>query len=277
MSGEKIKELLGIAIHASFKAGIEILDVYDKPFKVKYKADASPVTEADKRANAVIEKLLEPTGVPALTEEGDELPYNTRKDYDLLWIVDPLDGTKEFVKRNGEFTVNIALAENGKPVIGAIYSPVMRDLYFAAKGIGSYKTNRHKIIELQNSGKELNLDELIAMSERLPLLQKQKKYTIVASRSHLSSELYHYIENIKREKGEVELINTGSSIKMCLVAEGTANECPRFGDTMEWDTCAGQCIVEQAGGTLVDMATKLPMSYNREILKNNSFLAQGSK
>lgn len=276
MTAEKIRELLQLAVEASFKAAEAILEVYETPFKVSYKSDKSPVTQADKKANAVIEKMLEPTGIPALTEEGNELPFNIRKELVYLWIVDPLDGTKEFVKRNGEFTVNIALVENGKPVIGVIYSPVMKDLYFAAKGIGAYKTNRHKVIELHNSGKAIQLNELIAISDKLPFPAVPKNYTVVASRSHLSSELYQYIKKLEWEKGKVDLINTGSSIKMCLVAEGSAQEYPRFGDTMEWDTCAGQCIVEEAGGILVDMQTKLPVQYNRENLRNPSFLAKNT-
>jgi 3'(2'), 5'-bisphosphate nucleotidase len=274
MNDDRIRELLLLAVKTSFKAGEAILLVYYSDFKVQYKSDKSPVTLADQHANAVIEKLLAPSGIPALTEEGDEFSFEERQKHELIWIVDPLDGTKEFVKRNGEFTVNIALAEKGKPVIGVIFCPVSRDLYYAAEGIGSFRMDKHKVIGLLNGHANFDLNFLIEESSRLPLGRERKKYTVVASRSHLSSDLFHYLESVKREKGELELINTGSSIKMCLVAEGSADEYPRFGDTMEWDTCAGQCIVEQAGGSLVEWETGKPVRYNREQLKNKSFIAK---
>ncbi len=269
-------ELLHTAIKASFIAGEEILKVYNEPFTVDYKADASPVTEADKKAGAVIEQLLESTGIPVLGEEGEHFPYTKRKDWKQLWIVDPLDGTKEFVKRNGEFTVNIALCENKQPVIGVIYSPVFKNLYFAAKGLGSFKVNSHDVISIQQHSINTDLSVFLDIAKRLPIHTQQRAYTIVASRSHLSSDLYNYIEQLKKAKGNVECINTGSSIKMCLVAEGIADEYPRFGKTMEWDTCAGQCIVEQAGGSMIDCETNEPIRYNREELENCWFIAKGT-
>ncbi|HWY34328.1 MAG TPA: 3'(2'),5'-bisphosphate nucleotidase CysQ [Nitrosopumilaceae archaeon] len=268
---------LNTAIHAALEAGKEILEVYDTPFKVKYKSDSSPVTKADKRANKRIEELLASTQIPCITEEGEHLPYSIRKTWNKVWIADPLDGTKEFIKRNGEFTVNIALVEEGKPVIGVIYSPVFKDLYFAAKGSGAFKTNKEVVMEISDSSGQIDLTYIISNSTRLPYPKDKKTYTVVASRSHLSTEVYHHIQQLKREKGEVACINIGSSLKMCLVAEGTADEYPRFGATMEWDTCAGQCIVEEAGGMFLDFETQLPIRYNREELKNNWFIVKGLK
>ena len=268
------KDLLHTAIKAAFAAGEEILKIYNKPFKVEYKADESPVTEADKKAGALIEQLLAITNIPVLEEEGELYSYTKRKDWKKLWIVDPLDGTKEFVKRNGEFTVNIALCENNQPVIGVIFCPVFKTLYYAAKGLGSFKINGHDVIELLSSGENYTLNSISKYALQLPVVTSKKTYTVVASRSHLSSELYHYMEQLKSVKGNIECINTGSSIKMCLVAEGVADEYPRFGKTMEWDTCAGQCIVEQAGGTMIDCKTNEPITYNRENLENNWFIAK---
>ncbi len=268
-----LHKLLELAIHASFEAGKEILSVYETSFTVITKSDDTPVTEADKRANAIILKLLEETNIPCISEEGENSKYSIRKSYHHAWIIDPLDGTKEFVKRNGEFTVNIGLVENGMPLIGVIYSPVFKDLYFAAKGIGSFKTDKHVVLEMLNSEMNLNLHDLIKVSQQLPLQNKPNKYTVVASRSHLSSETYQFIENKKREYKEVDIVYTGSSIKMCWIAEGKANAYPRYGRTMEWDTCAGQCIVEQAGGKIVQLETNTPLIYNKENLENPNFLA----
>jgi 3'(2'), 5'-bisphosphate nucleotidase len=268
-----MKKLLESAIHASIEAGKEILIVYETKFAVEYKDDKSPLTEADKRSNEKIIELLSSFEIPFLTEETEETNFSERKNWEKVWIVDPLDGTKEFVKRNGEFTVNVALIENEKPVLGVIYSPVLKDLYFAAKGIGSYKVDHHDLIELLNSN-DFSLDHLMKRAVKLPAVPKPEKYTVVASRSHLSSETWQHLEQLKKEKGEIELINTGSSIKICLVAEGKADEYPRFGPTMEWDTAAGQAIVEMAGKQIIDLTTNEPLKYNRENIRNPSFIVK---
>ncbi len=266
--------LLHRTIIAAVLAGNEILKVYDTDFDVEYKEDKSPVTLADKRASLQIIKELEQFGIPVLSEEGDPIPYNTRKNWDKLWIVDPLDGTKEFVKRNGEFTVNIALTENSTPTLGVIYSPVFKDLYFAAKGIGSFKIDRHDFIPLIDAIEEISLDTLIGIAKKLPLITNSENYVVVASRSHMSSETYDHIEQLKRDHKRVEIVSTGSSIKMCWVAEGIADEYPRFGPTMEWDTAAGQAILQEANAILVDYETGETMKYNREKLLNNWFIAK---
>ena len=266
-----LQQILCEVIYTSILAGDEILEVYQSDFHVEYKGDKSPLTEADKRSNQKIIQCLSSYGIPFLTEETDAEVFEERKKWKHLWIVDPLDGTKEFVKRNGEFTVNVALVENERPILGVIYSPVFKDLYYAAKGIGSFKSERHDVIEFINNGKG-DMNSLFRKSLRLPLALEKNKYTVVASRSHLSSETYHHLEKLKSIKGEVELINSGSSLKICLVAEGTADEYPRFGPTMEWDTAAGQAIVEMAGGKLINLENHHPLTYNREVLTNPSFI-----
>lgn len=178
------------------------------------------------------------------------------------------------MKRNGEFTVNIALVRKNLSVLGVIYSPVFKDLYFAAEGIGAFKINRHDFIPILNDLHNFTLDRLILIAKKLPLKVYPEVYTIVASRSHLSKEIYAYIEEQKLKHGDITIANTGSSIKMCWVAEGLANEYPRFGPTMEWDTAAGQAILENAGCELIDLSTKQPMRYNRPELKNNWFVAR---
>lgn len=262
------------AILASVEAGKEILKIYDTAFEVEYKEDDTPLTKADQNASEKIIALLKDTNIPVLSEEGEHFTYENRKNLTELWIVDPLDGTKEFVKRNGEFTVNIALVKNGKPLIGVIYSPVFKDLYFAAEGIGSFKINRHDFIPILNELKSFTLERLISLAKKLPLQSYPQVYTIVASRSHLSAEIYAYIEEKKTAHNNVNIVNTGSSIKMCWVAEGLANEYPRFGPTMEWDTAAGQAILENANCELVDSETLKPVKYNRPELRNKSFIAR---
>ncbi|MES2133822.1 MAG: 3'(2'),5'-bisphosphate nucleotidase CysQ [Bacteroidota bacterium] len=266
--------LLHQTIIAAVLAGKEILEVYDTNFNVEYKEDKSPLTLADKKASAKIVHELQRFQIPVLSEEGEEIPFETRRQWEKLWIVDPLDGTKEFVKRNGEFTVNIALIEDHLPTLGVIYSPVFKDLYFAAKGIGSFKIDRHDFIALIETIEQISLDELFAIAKKLPVVTARKNYVVVASRSHMSTETHEHIEALKSQHTEVDIATTGSSIKMCWVAEGIANEYPRFGPTMEWDTAAGQAILQEAGCTLIDFETKKPMRYNRENLLNNWFIAK---
>jgi 3'(2'), 5'-bisphosphate nucleotidase len=268
--------LLHQTIIAAVLAGKEILAVYDTKFDVEYKDDKSPLTLADKMASDKIVELLGQFGIPVLSEEGIHDPFEIRKTWGQLWIVDPLDGTKEFVKRNGEFTVNIALVENNLPTLGVIYSPVFRNLYFAAKGIGSFKIAHAQFSPFINAIDTTSLQELLGSAQQLPVMSDRRNYVVVASRSHMSSETYEHIEKLKLLNEEVEIVTTGSSIKMCWVAEGIADEYPRFGPTMEWDTAAGQAILQEAGASLIDFETSAPMTYNRENLLNNWFIAKRS-
>lgn len=266
--------LLHQSIIAAVLAGNEILEIYDTKFDVEYKEDKSPVTLADKNASDKIIEKLKQFNIPVLSEEGVHDDFKTRIGWDKLWIVDPLDGTKEFIKRNGEFTVNIALVENNLPTLGVIYSPVFKDIYFAAKGIGSFKIDKNNFAPLIDSIKTSTIIDLLRLAKKLPTVQSRTNYVVVASRSHMSSETYAHIENLKLNHKKVEIVTTGSSIKMCWVAEGVADEYPRFGPTMEWDTAAGQAILQEANANLIDFTTKQLMKYNRENLLNNWFIAK---
>ncbi len=264
------------SIKAALLAGDEILNIYSTQFEVEYKQDKSPVTLADKNASDIIVHELSIFGIPVLSEEGEHDDYSIRKNWKQCWIVDPLDGTKEFVKKNGEFTVNIALVENQKPVLGIIYSPVSNNLYFAKEQFGAYKIEGSLLLNLINTKSNFQLEDLLAIAQKLPIKRRRTNYVVVASRSHLSSELYNHIENlkIKFQPRVVDTINTGSSIKMCLIAEGVADEYPRFGPTMEWDTAAGHAILLESGCELIDEGTNKQMLYNRENLLNASFVAK---
>ena len=248
----KDSQLLALAIKAARLGGEEIIKIYNGEFEVSFKEDNSPLTVADENANAVIESLLEVTNIPILSEEGRDVPYLERKNWKRLWIVDPLDGTKEFVKRNGEFTVNIALIENGKPILGVIYVPVTSVLYYASKEGAFKKVNN--------------------IVEQLPNVDQKDNFVAVGSRSHQSDETKAYFEELSKKHGDVEIVSMGSSLKICLVAEGFADVYPRFAPTMEWDTAAGHAIANHAGKKLIDYKTNKEMRYNREQLLNNWFI-----
>ena len=260
-----ISELTQLAIKAAIEASKDILTIYKSDdFEIERKEDNSPLTKADKAAHKIISSILQDSKIPILSEEGKSIPYETRKYWDKLWIVDPIDGTKEFIKRNGEFTVNIALIENNRPVIGVIIAPASGVLYFSEKNIGAFKSTTNLDY--------FNPENLLAEALPLPLNHENKAYTVVASRSHLSKETEAYVENLRTKHGEVEFISKGSSLKLCMVAEGRANCYPRFAPTMEWDTAAGQAICEAAGFQVIDFKTKKSMIYNREDLLNNWFI-----
>lgn len=263
----KMEELLFSAINASLNAGEEILKVYESDFAVEQKDDRSPLTLADKNAHNAIVEILKDSNIPVLSEEGKSIDYSERNKWEYFWMVDPLDGTKEFVKRNGEFTVNIALIHKQRSILGVIYVPVTKTLYFAAEGIGSF---RFEIIDMI----EDNLDGIILQSIKLPVEKLNKKFTVVASRSHLSEETQMFIDGLKTAHKEVDFISSGSSIKLCLVAEGSADVYPRFAPTMEWDTAAGQAICEISGKHVLDYSTNQNLLYNKPNLLNNWFIVQ---
>lgn len=268
------QHILHQTIIAAVLAGKEILEVYETKFEVEYKDDKSPLTLADKKASDKIIEELKQFNIPVLSEEGVHDSFEIRKSWKKLFIVDPLDGTKEFVKRNGEFTVNIALVEDNMPTLGVIFSPVFKDIYFAAKQMGAFKIDRQQFSSLIESIEDVSLETLLSLAQKLPIVTDRKNYVVVASRSHMSTETHKHVENLKRIHKNVEVTSTGSSIKMCWIAEGIADEYPRFGPTMEWDTAAGQAILEEANGCLIDFETNGPMKYNRENLLNNWFIAK---
>lgn len=260
------------AIDAALAAGEKILSIYNNPnsdFQVRKKADNSPLTIADRAAHEVICRLLADTPYPILSEEGKSKSYEERMAWKELWIVDPLDGTKEFIKRNGEFTVNIAFVQDSVPCIGVVYLPVKRVLYFAMEGVGAYK-----MTDVASRG-EVSLEDLIVKATRLPIeTTKRNKYVIVASRSHSTLETERFIEEAKAVHPNVELISCGSSIKICLVAEGVVDVYPRFASTMEWDTAAGHAIARAAGMEIYQAGMDVPLSYNKKDLLNPWFIVE---
>ena len=211
--------------------------------------------------------------LPLLSEEGRDIPYGERKAWEYYWLVDPLDGTKEFVKRNGEFTVNIALMHRDRPVMGVVLVPVKDILYFASEGTGAFRLAGTSALKSQ-----ISFEELTGAAVRLPLktVTKAGTFTAIASRSHMSGETSSFLEGLEKEHGAIEIISAGSSLKFCLVAEGNADIYPRFAPTMEWDTAAGQAIVEQSGGSVLQHGTGVPLRYNKENLLNPWFIVRRS-
>jgi 3'(2'), 5'-bisphosphate nucleotidase len=265
----ELKQFLLIAVRASMKAASAIMAVYSEAdFNVDMKSDDSPLTDADRKAHQIIVEALKTTPVPILSEEGRNIPYHERKGWGRLWIVDPLDGTKEFIKRNGEFTVNIALVQEGAPVFGVIYAPVLKRLYFGGRDLNAYGCTR----EMEDLPDDP--DELIKACDRLPLPVSRSSYVIMGSRSHGTPELEAFVEKKRTEVESVEFISAGSSLKICRVAEGAADIYPRLGPTMEWDTAAGQGIAEGAGRSVTVWETGAPLMYNRENLLNPWFVVQ---
>jgi len=270
------------ALSAALDAGRAILDVYrSSDFKVEEKADKSPLTLADKRSHEIIVKRLGILDIPILSEEGRDIPYKQRKRWETYWLIDPLDGTKEFIKKNGEFTVNIAIIRDRKPAAGVIFVPDKDVLYFALNNLGSFKSDSIdgiKLISSQSAGSTTestaeDLESIIDASTALPLNDSANRpFTIIGSRSHASPELEAFVEEKRQEHGEVEFISAGSSLKLCLVAEGKADIYPRTGPTMEWDTAAGQAIAENAGCKVLQYDTHEPLIYNKEDLLNPWFV-----
>lgn len=249
-------------VRISHLAGDAILDIYEQDFSVYEKSDASPLTDADLAAHNIIVKELEAISeLPILSEESADIDWQTRKTWTDYWLVDPLDGTKEFVKKNGEFTVNIALISQGKPILGVVYAPVLKHTYVGVTGMGAYKTEQQTTTPIEPQPH-----------------QSGQSWKVVGSRSHQSPEIKTLLANLA---GETELVAMGSSLKLCLVAEGKAHLYPRLGPTSEWDTAAAQAVVEAAGGTVTVIKSvetaldeeALPLRYNqKESLLNPYFL-----
>lgn len=267
MKKEYRKELLSAAIEACIKAGKEILEVYQSDdFNVQMKSDDSPLTIADQRAHNAIISVLEKLDIPILSEEGTHLPYEERKAWKECWIVDPLDGTKEFIKRNDEFTVNVALVIDGKAVAGVIYVPVYKQLYFADELLGSFRCD-----DITENAK---LEDLMAASKQLPIKEDRTCVRVVGSRSHMNDETRLFIESLKDNGNEVELVSKGSSLKLCLIAEGSADVYPRYAPTMEWDIAAGHAIVSASGAKVLHLNMEEELTYNKADLLNPWFICE---
>lgn len=247
-------DLLETAKKAALEAGLEIVRIYESgDFSIEAKSDDSPLTKADKAAHQKIVSFLEKTDIPILSEEGREIPYSERLNWKYFWMVDPLDGTKEFIKKNGEFTVNIALIHAGKSILGVVYTPVLQQMYWAVEENGAFSEINGTVAELKTTKKSL----------------AESGVRVVASRSHMSEETENYIGQFKN----ADVVSKGSSLKFLLVASGLADVYPRFAPTMEWDTAAAHAIVTEAGGQVVLEDGQTPLTYNKENLLNPSFIA----
>lgn len=261
------KSLLDTAILAAIKGGREIMKVYlNEERGVRMKIDDTPVTEADIESNRAIESLLKPTGIPILSEESLHEDYAVRRGWRQLWLVDPLDGTKEFIKRNGQFTVNIALVEDGRPTIGVSFVPVGAVLYVGFEG----SSQKYMFAGWQDVADE----EFMRLSTVVDLpVYNTIPPTVLVSSSHKSAATNSYIDRLRVVYPDLRVENVGSSLKMCLLAEGYGNFYPRKGITMEWDTAAGEVILRNAGGTIVKLGDKSALDYNKPDLQNPDFIA----
>lgn len=251
ISAEKIVDIAS-------EAGKLIMAIYNQPIAVTEKEDKTPLTMADKASNEFIVqelKKLNPS-LPILSEEIKMVDYEKRKNWEWFWMVDPLDGTKEFIKKNGEFTVNIALIHKQEAKLGVVYLPEPKIAYFAVSGSGAFKVADNKTTQISKEGD-----------------YRQKQHVkVVASRSHKSPQLNTFLENLTHEGKTVEIVSKGSALKFCMVAEGEADVYPRLGPTMEWDTAASQIVAEEAGCKVLEMSTGMSLVYNKEDLLNPHFI-----
>ena len=253
------------------EAGDAIMEIYAKDFQIDYKDDKSPLTEADLKSNEIIMARLEALNetlniqhstfksIPILSEEGKDIPYDERKGWEYYWCIDPIDGTKEFIKKNGEFTVNIALIHKETPVLGVVYAPALGEIYYAKQGEGAFKNGQRLPLEVNDAPDE--------------------NITIIASKSHLTDETRLFIDNLTANIQHSTFISKGSSLKLVMVAEGSADIYPRLAPTMEWDTAAADAIVRESGKMTYQYDPQAlnpePMKYNKENLLNPWFIVKG--
>lgn len=245
---------LEVVVAIAKDAGDAIMEIYDRDFQVDYKDDRSPLTEADTKSNEIICKALQKAypEIPLLSEENKEVPYDVRKNWEYYWCIDPIDGTKEFIKKNGEFTVNIALIHKEIPVLGVVYAPALGDIYKAKKGDGAFKNGKNLPLEVNET--------------------PEKSLRVVASKSHLSEETQAFIDEVAKSTESIEQVSKGSSLKLVMVAEGSADIYPRLAPTMEWDTAAADAIVRESGKMTYQFENNEPVVYNKENLLNPWFV-----
>ncbi len=277
-----LDEALGRALAAVREASLAILEVYGAEFAVEAKEDRSPITEADRRAHRCLLQGLG-TALPVLSEEGRHRPYEERREWRRLWLVDPLDGTKEFVKRNGEFTVNVCLVEEGRPVLGVVHAPVPDLLYFAHREAGAFvlegflAAGSADVPGLMRAARALTSARRsgrppLPAPFRLPAGEHRERIRVVGSRSHGSEEFDRFVEELRGAYAGVEVVSIGSSLKPCYVAEGRVEVYPRFGRTMEWDTAAAHAVVKAAGKDFYAYPGGEELAYNKPDLGNPPFL-----
>jgi 3'(2'), 5'-bisphosphate nucleotidase len=245
-------------VNIAQEAGDAIMEIYSRDFQVDYKDDNSPLTEADTKSNEIICTALTKAypDIPLLSEENKEVPYAERKEWEYFWLIDPIDGTKEFIKKNGEFTINIALIHKDTPVLGVVYAPALGDMYKAKKGHGAFKNGQKLPLEINETPKQ--------------------SLVVVASKSHLSEETQEFINIVARSTEHVTQISKGSSLKLCMVGEGVADIYPRLAPTMEWDTAAADAIVRESGKMTYQYDREAEsIVYNKENLLNPWFVVKG--
>ena len=274
---EQIREhLLAQCFNAAVKAGAAILKIYHNKddYDISLKSDKTPITMADRVAHNTIKETLGPTRIPVLSEEGREMLYDERRNWELFLLVDPLDGTVEFIKGNNEFTVNIALLADNECVGSVVYVPYLEKMYVAAKGKGAYLIrNIAPSDEPHYEGKQIE-----AMLEKLPLEGScHEGFRVALSRSHQTPETHLRVNELRAEHPDLEVVEQGSSYKFCLLAEGVVDYYVRTTNTYEWDTAAGELILSEAGGKTVSYPDGKPLAYNKEDLKNPWFEAQGAR
>jgi 3'(2'), 5'-bisphosphate nucleotidase len=260
------------------EAGDAIMEIYQRDFTIEYKDDKSPLTEADTHSNLIIVKALQEKypKIPILSEEGKEIAYETRKAWEFFWLIDPIDGTKEFIKKNDEFTVNIALIHNHEPVLGVVYAPALGDMYYAKQGNGAYK------LRVASRWSMVDGEDALASAEILPLAEyaERSELVVVASKSHMSPETEVFINALTTNDQRPTTISKGSSLKLCMVAEGEADIYPRLAPTMEWDTAAADAIVRESGKMTyqyeadAEHSGMTPVVYNKENLLNPWFVVR---
>ncbi len=265
--------LITHVINAAIKAGAAIMEVYNTPenFDISLNGNQKPITAADRAAHNTLKEALGVTRIPILSEEGREMRYDERKNWELFWLIDPLDGTMEFIERNNEFTVNIALMSNKKPIFGVIYVPYLHKLYFAEKGGGA-----HVCYDLEPMvNPNISYAEFSITCEQLPLIQPQNLNPKVAiSRSHNTPETYSHIESLRVQYPDLEVIEQGSSYKFCLLAEGSIDYYVRTSTTSEWDTAAGEIILSETGGSTLALDSGESLEYNKSDLHNPHFVCR---
>lgn len=268
--------LLPLAFNAAVRAGAEIMKVYDSKegFDIKVKSDNTPLTIADRLAHNKIKEVLGETRIPILSEEGREMLYDERKNWEMFWLVDPLDGTIEFIKGNNEFTVNIALMADNECIGAIVYVPYLGKIYFAEKGCGAMLLEGIK----PDADADYGNDDIRQNAKILPLKSTSDgKFRIAVSRSHQTAETEHFVEQMRKNHPEAEVIEQGSSYKFCLMAEGAIDYYPRTTPTYEWDTAAAELVLAESGGSVHSLPDHEPLRYNKENLHNPWFECFGCR
>jgi 3'(2'), 5'-bisphosphate nucleotidase len=266
------QQLLAKAYNAAVRAGAVILEIYKREdYHVSLKNDSSPLTIADRRAHDTIKEYLGSTRIPILSEEGREMLYDERKNWELFWLVDPLDGTKEFINGNNEFTVNIALMSDNEAVASVVYVPYISRMFMAVKGGGAY-VKENVVATATSEADFVSIGEGLVS---LPVATKgNEPMRIAISRSHNTPETFAHIDAIRTCVPDVEVVEQGSSYKFCMLAEGTVDYYVRTSNTYEWDTAAGELILEEAGGSTVAIDSGKRLAYNKELLNNPHFVCR---